>query len=429
MRIGHVYCLRRTSCVFFVLAALCSGIVVAGEVNTNLPFEVDGSSMWGPGSGFSFNESDFIGIEWDESISIGPALGFELSGNTSGKIGLEYEFSIDSGTVDVAYPAAHQINHPDEAMPGDVVSVLATGSMPSAATMETRSPQATAKLELPFELSANASGSVDPPFIDPVPFTLFPNVGVDATHTFFDISSTNPSFSVGFGDFGSVTASIPTVNTTANGSGGMITSMGTDTFFNVNLDLDEVVSTLIPQVPPLSGSLDLGDEVASIAFDLLDVDADLDANLKQTFQFGSQLKVTYTLETGQQFTLDADDDFSITIPGFDEVGDELDINAKYFLENTLMNTTAIQIAPGISLSVLSGSAEVFGFELLDFGPVFSDSVSTAFDIDVFTNSFALDMPMFEANFSIDVIPEPATYYSLAVGLASALLFSARRRQR
>ena len=67
----------------------------ADTVDMDLPFWVEGESMWGPGPAFYFHETDFIGLEWDKSISIGPIAGFGVNGSTSGKVGLEYDFTLD----------------------------------------------------------------------------------------------------------------------------------------------------------------------------------------------------------------------------------------------------------------------------------------------------------------------------------------------
>ncbi len=411
----------------WLLIAICLSLtsqVPADNIVTNLPFQATGASMWGPGQGFQFQAEDFIGVSWDESIGIGPTAGFELSGNTEGRIGLEYEFTVSSGTVNVDYPVDATINFPNMVNRNEQINISSSANVLGGAMMNTLSPQATARLELPFELSASASGSVDPPFVSPIPFTLFPSLGVDATHTFFDISTTNPSFSVDFGPFGSITASVPTINTSGTPNGGTISTSGSDDVIEFAVDIDGIVSTLIPQVPPLSGSLDLGDEIASISYDLLDLQANLDVGIAQSFDFTPGLKVKYTLETGQMFTTNVGDALSFAVP--DGVGNELDVTATYFLDNTFVNDTDLVLEPGITLSVLSGSAEVFGFELLDFGPVFSDGVSAPIPLDVFSNSFAIDFPTFETNFTI-IVPEPSSVVLLAFGIATLVLCGCPRK--
>lgn len=41
----------------------------ADTVDLDLPFSVVGESMWGPGPAFNYQKKDFIGFEWNETIS------------------------------------------------------------------------------------------------------------------------------------------------------------------------------------------------------------------------------------------------------------------------------------------------------------------------------------------------------------------------
>ena len=424
--------------VVLIVATQSTRRVSGAEVVTDLPFAVTGSSMWGTGPAFSFNASDFIGLQWSETVGIGPLpldlLGFNtvsVSGTVSGRIGLEYDFGIDSGTVDVAYPAQATINHPERASAGEAVTVTSAATLTAASTLETRSPQARAKLALPFELAANINGSVDNFFVS-VPFTLFPDLAVDATYTFFDINSSNPSFSYSLGD-SSVTASIPTVNTSASSPPIPLTSTGSDTFLNLTLDVDEVASALIPQLPPLSGSLNLEVpftdwEIIDLSYDLLDVDAFLNVNLKQDFQFAPELMVRYTFETGEVVVQSPDAPLNFVMPTVAQVGPSLEISAEYFLNNTFKNDTQIQLEPGMNLSVLSGSLSAAGVELVNFGPAYEASISTSIaDISVFNSQFSLGFQIFQTEFSI-LIPEPSSIVYAGLALLSLGAVAARRQR-
>lgn len=410
--------------VYISVALIVSAAIVeAGTIFSNLQFKVEEKSMWGTGAGFNFHKADFIGIQWDKTVSIGPTLGFELNGNTSGKMGLEYDFSLSTGTVDINFPVETKISFPDQVRPSDTITLSSSFLNLSGAIMKTFSPQATAKMELPFKLAANANGSIDPPFLDPIPFTLIPSIDLDKTYTFFNLGTGNTSFSKSFGAFGSIEAHIPVINTTGSLSGGKFSSEGSDDFINLSLDVDKVVSTLIPQVPPLGGELaipnpfDSKEEVASISYDLLDLKAKLDTGFSQDFEFTPTLKVKYEIEGGQEFIVDAGDSINFSVPN--GAGDKIEVSTTYFLENLFKNDTDLILTPGIDLSVLSGTATVFGFDLLDFGPVYNNGIATPIPIDIFSNQFSIDgFQTFQNAFTISVVPtpEPSTWVLVFFGL-------------
>ena len=432
-----------------VWLAVCYGLcaapeVRAGQTSTDLPFSVTGASMWGPGPAFSFNKSEFIGIDVDQNISFEETIldttldtiAFGISGNIKAKVGLEASFTLDSGTVDVSYPAAASISFPDVGQQGTSVTVATTASMSSPGTLTTRSPQASAALKLPFQLSANASGFINPPVASEIPFTLITPFNFDATHTFFDISTGDADFTIQFptvdipgigdkGAFGSITASIPTINTQEMGSGGMITSNGSDSIIDLNLDLDAVASLLIPQIPDLSGSITVPfSGGVGVSYDLLDIDGGLMVNATQDFKFNSDLMARYTLETGQVIVQSADAPLTISLPDAASVGGALDVGVEYFLQNSLRNDTGIALVPSLTAKLFTGSADFGSLGSFSIGPVFGpQSISTSIPFNVFNNQFALDFPEFTTSFSITIVPEPSAF--VLGGLAVTLLLAMR----
>lgn len=164
--------------------ALIVGILMSVSANSkavtvdmDLPFLVEGESMWGPGEAFTYEKTGFFGLEWDEHMITPPIpiplppqypdFGvFQLNGSTSGKVGLEYEFTLNSGSVDISYPVKSTIAFPGSAYPGETVS-LSSSFVNLNGEMKTFSPQATAKLELPFKLAANAQGIITFPGLRP----------------------------------------------------------------------------------------------------------------------------------------------------------------------------------------------------------------------------------------------------------------------
>jgi len=237
----------------------------ADTVDTDLPFSVMGESMWGPGPAFLFQKTDFIGLEWDESISLptspihipgssDPSMYFQLYGSTSGKVGLEYDFTLDSGSVDISYPVTSTIAFPGSAYPGETVS-LSSSFINLNGKMETYSPQATAYVGLPFQLAANFQGIFTSPAY-PGAFSsmnlIDPPIDIDETITFFDFRTGGVSIEADFGGFGSIKAKIPEINTEATLSSGKFSSSGSDDFITLGLDVDKVLTTFFG-LPPLGG--------------------------------------------------------------------------------------------------------------------------------------------------------------------------------
>jgi len=400
----------------------------ADTVETDLPFSVEGESMWGPGSAFYFQETDFIGLEWNESFGVGPTYifpigDFGLNASTSGKVGLEYDFTLSSGSVNIDYPVKSTIAFPGSAYPGETVS-LSSSFVNLNGKMETLSPQATAKLELPLIFAADVD--VINPF-----FPLHIGPSFDGTYTFFDLSTANASFSHDFGGFGSIEAKIPTINTEATLSGGKFSASGSDDFITLTLDVDNVVTSFFPTIPPLGGTLAWPEPPkepeVELSYDLLDVDALLSAGFEQSFDFTPELKVKYALESGYEFVTDVGGDtFDFPIPS--GVGDSLDVTATFFLENQFINDTDLLLTPAIDLSALYGKASLFGWDLIDFGPVFSTGISYPIPIDIFYNQFSIEgFQSYENNFSIDIVPVPSALILGALGLSTSLTLMRKRR--
>ena len=402
----------------------------ADTVDTDLPFSVVGQSMWSSGPAlFSFHETDFIGLEWNESFGVGPTYifpigNFGLNASTSGKVGLEYDFTLSSGFVDISYPVTSTIAFPGSAYPGETVSLSSSfvnldnlNGLDSK--METLSPQATAKLELPLIFAADVD--VINPFF---PLNIGPSF--DGTYEFFNLSTANASFEKDFWGFGSIKANIPVINTEATLSSGKFSASGSDDFITLTLDVDKVLTTSFG-LPPLGGEFTYDPLSISCSYDLLDVEASLSAGFMQSFEFTPTLKVKYTLENGYEFVTDVGGaPFDFPIPS--GVGDSLDVTAKFFLENQFINDTDLVLTPAIDLSALYGKASLFGYDLIDFGPVFSTGISYPIPINIFDKQFAMaGFESFENNFSIDIVPVPSALILGALGLSTSLTWMRKRR--
>lgn len=366
---------------------------------------------------------------------------FRLDASTSGRVGLEYDFTLTSGSVNISYPVKSTIEFPGSANPGETVSLSSSfvnldnlNGLDSK--METFSPQATAYVGLPFELAAHLQEILTCPD--------YPNwmgsknligpIDIDETHTFFDLSTGDAAVEIDFlGGYGSIEAKIPEINTEATLSSGKFSASGSDDFITLTLDVDRVATTLFG-LPPLGGTFAWPEPPkepkAELSYELLDVGASLSAGFEQSFVFDpGKLKVKYTLENGYEFVTDVGGaPFDFPIPS--DVGDSLDVTSTFFLEeNQFTNNTDLLLTPAINLSALSGEVSLFGLDLFDFGPVYSKKIPLySFPIGIFDNQFPIQgFQSFENNFSIDIVPVPSALILGALGLSTSLTLMRKRR--
>ncbi|MDP5133538.1 MAG: hypothetical protein NWQ54_21860, partial [Paraglaciecola sp.] len=141
---------------------------LAGEVSQKVTLATSGQSMWGTGSSVAFSNLDnplFLGAEWDKSgniFSVGNATygsnGLKVDAATSGRIGLETGWQIDSGTVNASLPFEFTFDLPDfnDLQNNQAFSMGVTHStLLSNAFLQTISP--TIQTYVDFIVEANAS--------------------------------------------------------------------------------------------------------------------------------------------------------------------------------------------------------------------------------------------------------------------------------
>ncbi|TWT94146.1 choice-of-anchor Q domain-containing protein [Neorhodopirellula pilleata] len=148
---------------------------------TVVPFtaEIRGASQFGAGSAAVFGqgfddglpnstiskEPGFLGIEFDQSFTVGPGVyedpffGTQWGGDATvdfdGRLGLEYGYYVNSGSVDTFYDGsfAYSLNEV-----GNGVFVIGTGSVLTDGSVYTVSPRVGAFVDLVFEFNANIGG-------------------------------------------------------------------------------------------------------------------------------------------------------------------------------------------------------------------------------------------------------------------------------
>lgn len=151
-----------------IVAAVCSWCALVAPVAHAgviydlgiFSFESTGQSMWGSGAAFKKSESVFVGTQWNnKTATIGELVletGAELKVQTSGKIGLDFGYSIDSGSVDTTADFKLSAELPSTVSAGQFFSIT-TGNNFASGTIETQSPEIEAYISAILQLSGSVN--------------------------------------------------------------------------------------------------------------------------------------------------------------------------------------------------------------------------------------------------------------------------------
>jgi hypothetical protein len=341
----------------------------AGQISQSVIFETSGQSMWGTGSSLVYSNLDnplFLGTSWDESgqiLKVGDPTeggnGVKISGSTSGKVGLELGFEIDSGTVNSSLPFEFLLDIPDanDLMNGNVFSMGVTkATLLDNAFLETISPtiQAYADLIIKATASVTATGCYDVFFDSDCGTSSKKLIDVNENLELLSINRDNdgqvrvldgfsplfaagataadvvnvetdpddpegrkkkvsidlkPKVSIGSSPLVEVDVRLPQIIekdvnssslTITNGSrSNVLSTSGSDNFLDINLDVDQL-GTNLKILPPLGGeaAVDFGVGNVSASFDLLDLTMTPSLALEQDFSLSiSDMSVSYLFDS------------------------------------------------------------------------------------------------------------------------------------
>lgn len=471
----------------FMFSPTCAAIVYDSGA---LAFESAGQSMWDSGSAFRKEDSVFLGAEWtNKTASIGgiagsaneviipptgavttpiyepriwvptptwsdplrgywtgcgctknvtiiPATsgvtidtrtGAELNVHTSGKVGLEFGYSIDSGSVDTTATFQAMAELPDVVQTSEFFSI-STSSIFDSGSIATQSPKAEAYISAIMQLSGSidaqacaltfgcaSSGSVALPTIDmdqrilsidpnslkildgimpsgeafaevpilnqsltleggatttipPVPGFKLTTAGVTL------VSSLPPGVPAVTVDLAEMTMFVPDIATSGTGSGPSVTSSGRDDLLSAQLDID-AAATLFGGLPPLGLNFDLIDLPVfklSASFDLIDVDAGPVLGLTQDFEFTPTLMASLAFSnpveiSGLQGLHDSWTGRWNSLPDF-AITDTTTFTPTFWLDALLKNDMGLDLGlvGTLDLLKLGATASVGGVDLLNF---------------------------------------------------------------
>lgn len=356
-----------------------SASVSAATLNFGLSFTTNNQSIWDTGNALNVNHDRFLGLQWDKSTGAGFTIPVPIpfvddidvgfNAFTNGEIGIKSTLNLDGGTVSAFIPVDLFLTLPEQPIkPGETVTLQSGFSFGNNASFTTSSPRASYALDLLFRMVAG---------IDVNPGnTLDYNWGLDASETLFSFGSDYLNFQAGV-NLASIEVHFPEVDTVGTLAGSnQVISSGEDKFINGTLDLDKVVTTLYPAVPPFEGggSIPLPFGVGNLGFNynLLDATATTSLALLQNFLLTGTLPGIFNLEDGSTIPFKVGDNITFTVPT--NVDDFLEINALVNLNALFSNTTSLGL--DIGLEVLAGQ---FGLDIpffgsQSFGPLYQDRI-------------------------------------------------------
>lgn len=447
----------------------------------SLEFRSEGQSMWGTGSAFRKAESVFVGSQWrNKTATIGDILGsegsdaywtrewvpipwFECHGSwcsgghwhdgwwqdiwvpptpdtrtgaqvdvtSSGKVGLEFGYSIDSGSVDSRLNYAALADLPTRVRPSQYFN-LNPGSSLDDGSLETQSPNMEAYISAIMELSGSvdskacalgncAAGSFDLPTVDldqrilsvdpnslkildgvlpgDKPLAQLPIANQSVTLeggaavtpagpvvgfklsgpygvTLVNTMPPTPSVTV---DLAEIEAQVPNIGTTGGKADGQqkLVSSGRDDFITATLDLDGA-ATLMGGLPPAGLNFTLIDAAGiklGASVDLIDVDAGPVLGVTQDFELVPTLMVDLAFSNPVQ--IDGESGLHSSWQGeWDQlpefaISETTVFSPTFWIDAMLRNEFGIDLGLVGLMDVLkfgaTGSAG--GIDLLKFGPL------------------------------------------------------------
>ncbi|PPT06824.1 Putative hemolysin [Geitlerinema sp. FC II] len=336
----------------------------------DLDFTTQDQSPWHNGDAFNFLDSRFLGVDWDKTLSqkIGSKNIFiRPSIASTGKIGLQSDLQIQGGLVNASLPVDLWIQVPDLVKSGDLVTIKSGFALDNAATFSTLSPDASYSLDAIFGMNAEASIAGKALFKrSQFDWKIFDWNLPEKTTDLVDINAAGSDIKIPLNDFGNIELSLPKIDTTGSLTApNTLSSSGSDTFLEAELDLDGIATTILQKVgvpvPPLEkqwskeffgGFIKLGG-----GYNLLDVDILPELNFSQDFNLTTEaLSGNLTLENGDVLNFEIGQDLTFAVP--DGVGDTLKLDAVLDLDTDFTNTTTLGYDVDLGLEALSLNGQV-----------------------------------------------------------------------
>ena len=358
-------------------------------------------SIWDTGDQFTFTDNRFLGLDtsWDESSG-----GF-LYGETNGhiKAGFQSTLSFEGGEIDATVPYDITIDT-NYNKTTDVMVIGGSSFLDPAAFFTTEGPEGSYMLDFIFSFFLHAAAGVDAG-VDS--FDIFSvDLGpVDESFNILDLQSDDLNFTVELPAGFSLNFAWTNVDTSSTPSGGgtFESSGESNNFFELGLDLDDLIFTILGLPNPFDIGFDVG--VADGSIQILDVDLSAGLNFIQNFAMNvSELVGFITFENGSTQAFDFNSDITLVNASSYDADQDGSVEFELTLapSATLENNTDLGVNVGASLDVLKldGSYDiVVDSGELHLGPLFhvggSANVAT---FDLYDKNFALNFQSQDINF-------------------------------
>jgi hypothetical protein len=408
--------------------------------DANLDFSTTNQNMWGSGSALTYDYYQQFGPSWNQSGSIGGIsnnVGLEVSGSTSGQVGMYLSVHADSGSVNVDYPVQVQLDYskPVGWKPGDPIQVTSSYVLqPQGASISTASPNGHVSIGTFVNMSANVNATVG--YVVGTASGNIINTSVNQSADLFSLTSQVSKTVSDPAGILSATGQVPYVTTQGNASnaGATLTSSGQDSFFNVTGDITNALTAALGAPHLLNNDWSSGPFSGS--YHLLDAYASVDFNATQSFSFAPQLMMQLVGSNGQVFDVPVGQAVDFTLPANVT---SLHVTPTFYLDDTFTNDTGISVTPSINFTPLDASIGAFGYNL-DFNPFGTLSWSPgSYSLgNIYDNSWELGgfqnytTDSFTVSYgsegtSSPTVPEPGVSSILMTGLlAGSLLLRGRR---
>jgi hypothetical protein len=481
---------------------LASGAAYADTYDFAAPFTTTDQSMWGPGSAVVLEDhGTIVSGGWGQSranpitntfdnvtpflVQTGttpnpipglpalPTFGFRdfgtrITGSTYGSMGLSYDYSFDSGSVNVSMPISARLDIPKTIAPG-VPLVISSSFMPlPGASMTTNFPQASVALNFDYQLYARLTAQGCDKGCSPAKtiFNLdtgpksFKIIGLDSTQNLSSsltldkntisrerdpstgkVVKTSVKPSLGLVNVGEVNVGVPDINTHATATAAAplkLKASGEDDLIDFRLDVD----TVMMNAAGLPNLLDPGVYTAgpvSGGYSLINIGLGAALAVTQSFEFNARPKVVLDLGFGAPIVFALGDTVTIDVPAGIAPGTLLSVRPTFVLDNTFLNDTGLRIDPTGDISFLgyTGRGDFpFPADSLDFdisrGPLGKDSFRVAGPGvgDLYANEFTLAFDGIAGDtITVRMVPEPSAWLMLCAGLALVGWTTCKRRTR
>ena len=483
------HCFYLVILTFSIFSTSATGQII---YNTgDLDFQSTGQSIWASGTAFRKSESVFVGTQWsNKTATIGgiagdanavviPAVdplytnifvprifvptptwsnpfkgyytgcgctkrvkifpgtnavtadtrtGAQLDVHTSGKVGLEFGYSIDSGSIDTDATFSAGASLPDFVKTNEYIDLNTSTSFDNG-SFSTQSPKIEAYISAILQLSGSvdatacgltfgcATGSFNLPTvdtnqrivsIDPNSLKILEGI-LPGGNSFAEVPILNQSLTleggatiappvVGFKltgplgitlatslpptpslsvDLAEVTVQVPDIATNGTQSGDKLNSSGRDDLLSLQLDLDGAAS-LFGGLPPVGINFDLIDTPifkVGASLDLIDVDAGPVLGVTQDFELIPTLMATLAFSNPVEIMGIAGLQSTWTglwdkLPEF-AIFDDTTVTPTFWLDAMLRNTLGLDLGlvGTLDLLKLGATGSIGGLDILGFGPI------------------------------------------------------------